>query len=214
MEKSLLVATFKVPQPQEPNCETQSAIVTHNHDYNGLGRVRVKFHCMNGSEKTSWIRVMSPHGGADKGHFFIPEKGEEVVVTFESNSPHKPYVIGTVYHGQANTSFSNAGNDIKTIQTRSGTKLRMNDAEGSVFIEDPSGNTWFMDGKGNISVNAPKNMNLVAGENLNISVGKDMNTSIGNNNTVNITEQHQFTSKNYNQNVIEKKNIKRNTYTM
>jgi type VI secretion system secreted protein VgrG len=36
------------------------------------------------------------------------------------------------------------------------TKVILNDAEESVFIEDPSGNTWLMDGKGNINVNALK----------------------------------------------------------
>ncbi|MFT4093784.1 MAG: phage baseplate assembly protein V [Niabella sp.] len=202
--------SIKVPPisaPAEPVCETQSALVTDNNDYKGLGRVRVKFHWMGSGEKTPWIRVAAPHGGGSKGHFFIPEIGEEVLVAFEGDSAIKPYVIGTVYHGQANNSFSNEGNDIKVIQTRSGTKVRMNDAEGSIFIEDPSGNTWFMDGQGNISVNAPKNVNIVAGENLNISVGKDMKTQIGNNNIVNITEKHQFASRNYSQNVADRKDI-------
>ena len=181
---SAVPSSLKVPPvevPFDPVCETQSAIVTDNNDYNGLGRVRVKFHWMNGSEKTPWIRVTSPHGGGDKGHFFIPEIGEEVIVGFESESATKPYVIGTVYHGAANNSFSNAGNDVKTIQTRSGTKIRMNDAEGSVFVEDPSGNTWFMDGQGNISVNAPKNFTVNAGENVMITAGKDISVSAGSN---------------------------------
>ena len=46
------------------------------------------------------------------------------------------------------------------IHTRSGTKIILNDAEGSVFIEDPSGNTYLMDGQGNINVSAPKNISL------------------------------------------------------
>ena len=57
----------------------------------------------------------------------------------------------------------------------------MNDAIGSVFIEDPSGNTWMMDGKGNISVNAPKNFTLTAGENVSISAGKEVSVSAGTN---------------------------------
>ncbi len=39
----------------------------------------------------------------------------------------------------------------KVIHTRSGTKIILNDAEGSVFIEDPSGNTYLMDGARNIN---------------------------------------------------------------
>ena len=48
-------------------------------------------------------------------------------------------------------------------------------------MEDPSGNTWFMDGQGNISVNAPKNFTVNAGENVMITAGKDISVSAGSN---------------------------------
>ncbi len=186
----------------EPHCETQSAIVTDNHDPKGLGRVRVRFHWMKPSEKTPWIRITSPHGGGEKGHFFIPEIDEEAIVCFEGDSAVKPFVNGTVYHGKAKTGFSNAGNDLKVIQTRSGTKVIMNDAEKSITVEDPSGNVWFMDGEGNISVTAPQNFTVNAGANiflnagLNISevagvnksthVGMMLNTKVGANHTLTV----------------------------
>lgn len=145
-----------VPRPTEPGIETQSAIVTDNHDGMGLGRVRVKFHWMNGAEKSPWMRIASPHGGGDKGMFFIPEVGEEVIVGFEGDSPTKPYIIGTVYHGAAKNSYSNGGNDVKALQTRSGNKVIMDDAAGSVFVEDKDGNSVLIDGAGNITVKANK----------------------------------------------------------
>jgi type VI secretion system secreted protein VgrG len=137
-----------------PNCETQSALVVENNDPNGLGRVRVKFHWMGGSEKTPWIRVTTPHAGGGKGMFFIPEKGEEVIVGFEGDSPTKPYVIGSVYHGKAKNEFANAGNDVKTFQSRSGNKMVLNDKDGSVHITDKGGADTLMDGAGNITTNA------------------------------------------------------------
>src|SRR5258708_6034890 len=145
-----------VATPMAPPCEAQSALVTDNHDPKGLGRVRVKFYWMNGAEKTPWIRVTSPHGGGGKGMFFIPEVGEEVIAGFEGDSAVKPYVIGTVYHGAASTAFSNGGNDVKALQTRSGNKVIMNDAAGSVFVEDKDGNSVLIDGAGNITVKANK----------------------------------------------------------
>ncbi|MGJ7031968.1 type VI secretion system Vgr family protein [Niabella hirudinis] len=185
-------SSIKVPPvtvPGDPVCETQSAIVTDNNDYNGLGRVRVKFHWMNGSEKTPWIRVTSPHGGGDKGHFFIPEIGEEVIIGFESESPTKPYVIGTVYHGNAHSNFSNAQNDLKVIRTRSGHTIEFSDAGAGthIIIKDPGGNEIYLDTTGkNITITAPetmtfnaKNININAEQNIRTNAGMNINTSAG-----------------------------------
>jgi len=76
-------ASVKAPPVQsfvEPCCETQSALVTDNYDSRGLGRIRVKFHWMNGNEKSPWLRVTTPHAGDGKGLFVMPEIGEEVIV--------------------------------------------------------------------------------------------------------------------------------------
>jgi type VI secretion system secreted protein VgrG len=163
----------------EPYCETQSAIVLENFDEQGLGRIRVQYKWMNQSEKTPWIRMMMPHAGGGKGTFFIPEKGEEVIVAFENNNPTKPYVQGAIYNSSQKTSFANENNDIKIIQSRSGTKVMMNDKQGSITVADPSGNIWFMDGKGNIEVTAPKNFTVNAGENVKIIAGKNVGITAG-----------------------------------
>lgn len=156
-------ASIKLPPVAtlpEPVCETQSAIVTDNHDTKGLGRIRVRFHWMKPDEKTPWLRISSPHGGGEKGMFFIPEIGEEVIIGFEGNSATKGYVDGTVYHGKAFTAFSNSGNDVKALQTRSGNRVILNDAEGSITIVDPSNNTVVMDGNGNITISSKESITL------------------------------------------------------
>jgi type VI secretion system secreted protein VgrG len=159
---------------------TQPAKVTDNNDPAGLGRVQVQMEWQkSNSDNTPWIRMTNPHAGGGKGMYFIPEIGEEMLVGFEGGNAEKPYVLGAMYNGSESSSYSTAGNDQKVIQTRSGTKIIMNDAIGSVFIEDPSGNTWLMDGKGNISVNAPKNFTVNAGENINFIAGVTINNSAG-----------------------------------
>jgi uncharacterized protein involved in type VI secretion and phage assembly len=143
------VKTPPVTSYAEPHCETQSALVTDNYDTDGLGRIKVKFHWMNGSEKTPWLRITSPHGGGEKGMFFIPEIGEEVIVGFEGDSPVKPYVIGTVYNSKANAlGIGNDKNDIKQLKTRSGHTLRFDDVdEGSITILTPGGHTVILNDK-------------------------------------------------------------------
>jgi type VI secretion system secreted protein VgrG len=168
-------STIKLPPVKAgamPHSETQSAMVTDNHDPKGLGRVRVKFHWMNGTEKTPWVRVTSPHGGGGKGMFFIPEVGEEVIVGFEGDSPMKPYIIGTVYHGKASNTYSNGGNDVKALQTRSGNKVIMNDKDGSVFVEDKDGNSMLIDGAGNITVKSNKTVLIDATNEITLKTKK------------------------------------------
>jgi uncharacterized protein involved in type VI secretion and phage assembly len=168
-------STIKLPPVKAaamPHSETQSAMVTDNHDPKGLGRVRVKFHWMNGAEKTPWIRVTSPHGGGGKGMFFIPEVGEEVIVGFEGDSPIKPYIIGTVYHGKASNTFGNGGNDVKALQTRSGNKVIMNDADGSVFVEDKDGNSMLIDGAGNITIKSNNTVTIDAANEITLKTKK------------------------------------------
>jgi uncharacterized protein involved in type VI secretion and phage assembly len=157
--------------------ETQPAKVTDNNDPAGLGRVQVSFYWAGGNTNSDWIRLIQPHSGAGKGFYFIPEIDEEVLIGFEGGNAERPYVMGTNYNGSESSGYNTSGNDQKVIHTRSGTKMIFNDAEGSVFIEDPSGNTWMMDGKGNISVNAPKNFTVNAGENITFTAGQNINSS-------------------------------------
>jgi type VI secretion system secreted protein VgrG len=161
-----------------PKADTQPAKVIDNNDPAGLGRIQVAFAWQQG-ENTPWLRMTNPHAGGGKGMYFIPEIGEEVLVAFENGNAEKPFVLGTMYNGSESSGYNTAGNDQKVIHTRSGTKMIMNDAIGSIFIEDPSGNTWMMDGKGNISVNAPKNFTVAAGENVSITAGKNISISAG-----------------------------------
>ena len=175
-EFSAIPASVRLPPldiPPDPYCETQSAMVTDNHDPKGLGRIRVKFHWMNDPEKSPWLRVTSPHAGGGKGMFFLPEVGEEVIVGFEGDSPNKPYVIGSVYHGKAKSDFANGGNDVKVLQSRSGNKVILNDKDGSVGIYDAKSNFIFLDGKGNIDMYATDSIRLRCGKKSFVLLDKD-----------------------------------------
>ena len=138
-----------------PRAEQQIARVTDNNDPKGLGRVRVQFIWQEKYKtQTPWIRVVQPHAGADKGFYFIPEVGEEVLVDFEDQNAERPFVVGSNYNGKEYSPFHNTNNDIKAIQTRSGVKIKINDAEGSIYLEDKGGNKVFLDGSGNIKLSS------------------------------------------------------------
>ena len=211
-----------MPRFHTPKAEPQMAVVKSNKDDKGQGRVQVKFDWQTGGTTTEWIRVLTPDAGSsgkvnkNRGFVFIPEVGDQVMVGFIHNHPDRPYVMGGLFHGKVGGGGKEQ-NHLKTITTRSGCIIRIDDNEnqGSITIKDPSGNTWYMDGNKNITVTAPENINInagkdinmTAGENLNIGVGKNMNTNIGNDNTVTVARGHQFTSNSYAQNVKKDKSI-------
>ncbi|WP_185113386.1 type VI secretion system Vgr family protein [Chryseobacterium sp. ERMR1:04] len=169
---------FHVPRP-----EPQIATVISNTDPLNQGRVQVRFDWQL-NVTTDFIRMMSPDaGGTDqisqnRGYVAIPEVGDQVMVNFQHGHPDRPFVMGGMFHGGIALG-GGINNHLKSIQTRSGIRILMNDEEGSVKILDPSGNIYFMDGKGNISLNAPKNFTLYAGENINITAGKEIVVDAG-----------------------------------
>lgn len=153
-----------VPFFAAPRCDTQSAIVTDNHDRQGMGRVRVRFHWMKDREQSPWLRVAGVHAGYNKGFFVLPEVGEEVIVSFEGDDAGKPYVVGSVYNGAATCQFANATNDIKVFQSRSGNRIELNDSAGSITIQDKDGNSMKLDGSGSVRLSARDSLVLRCGK--------------------------------------------------
>ena len=145
--------------------EAQSAVVSSNADPEGLGRVKVNFH-WNQKLESPWLRVVSPHGGGEKGFYFVPEVGEEVQVGFEQDNAERPFVLGSLYHGKAKpSSWKTDANNIKAIRTRGGHTIQLNDAHGeeTITISDKSGNTILLDVKNSsISISSPAHLSLSA----------------------------------------------------
>ncbi|MWB96619.1 type IV secretion protein Rhs [Flavobacterium sp. GA093] len=160
--------------------EMQPAKVTDNKDEAGLGRVKVRFN-WSGDDKneSDWIRLIQPHGGAGKGFYYIPEIGEEVMVGFDGGDIDRPIVMGAHYNGIESSGYYTPNNDNKVIQTKSGCKVIINDAEGSLLTEDAAGSKVFQDGKGNIDIDAPKNISFTAGDDILINAGKNIRTTVG-----------------------------------
>ncbi|MBZ4043819.1 type VI secretion system Vgr family protein [Flavobacterium hibisci] len=177
--------------------ETQPAKVKDNNDPEGLGRVKVQFNWAGGNNSSEWLRMIQPHSGSGKGFYFIPEIDEEVLVGFEGSNAQNPYVLGTQYNGSATSGYADGQNNVKAIHTRSGIKFILNDGEGSILIEDPSGNTWKMDGQGNIAVNAPKtfsvnasDINLSASKNISVNAGMNISESAGGDKSTSVGLMH------------------------
>lgn len=194
-----------------PVTETQLAIVRDNADPAGIGRVRVQFQWQEGSNMTSWIRVMTPDAGSsnavnkNRGFVFIPEIGDQVIVGFERGNPDAPFVLGSLFHGK-NGLGGKPQNINKSIITRSGHTIELNDdGDGThIVIKDPGGNEIFLDTQAkNITITAPesinfyaKNIGFNAGENITHTAGDNVSISAGENMMLSASKDTMLTAAN------------------
>jgi type VI secretion system secreted protein VgrG len=123
-----------------PVCDLQPAVVTDNDDPEKLGRVKVRFFWQTSQDSTPWLRLIHAHGGKtdqgeQHGFYFIPELNDEVMVGFEGNNPDKPFVTGNLYHKNSKPDhWYHGDNNIKSIRTRSGNQIILNDEDGKEEI--------------------------------------------------------------------------------
>jgi uncharacterized protein involved in type VI secretion and phage assembly len=124
-------------------------IVTNNNDPQKMGRVKIKFPWRESSDESNWTRIATAMAGKDRGTYFLPEVGDEVLVSFEHGNIQHPYVIGALWNGQDKPPETNKNgkNDIRTIKSRSGHKIIFNDEQGkeSLEIETKSGQKIVLD---------------------------------------------------------------------
>lgn len=199
-----------------PRCESQCAIVIANNDPNGLGDLKIQMPWQEAKgETTPFVPIVHGHGGSDKGIYIIPEIGEKVYVDFQGGNAEMPIVMGAMFNRNAKSGYATPNNDMKVIRTRSGIKIVYNDADGSLLIEDPSGNRYFMDGKGNTFVKVPNNMTFDIGEDLTFNVGKnlitkigeDQNTEVGNDKSTTVTSKISLQALEYKQKIDNNKTV-------
>ena len=164
------VRSLPLPDVDLAVAETQMARVTSNADPEGKGRVQVRMNWQTGNMHTDWIRVMTPDGGGcrdgvetNRGFVFIPEVGDHVLVGFRHNDPNRPYVMGSLFNGRTGKG-GGQDNCCKSITTRSGSTLTMNDETGSVKLADPKTARLEMDGKGNTTLDSSQSVKITCGK--------------------------------------------------
>ena len=164
------VRSLPLPDVDLAVAETQTARVTSNADPEGKGRVQVRMNWQTGNMHTDWIRVMTPDGGgsesvsANRGFVFIPEVGDHVLVGFRHNDPNRPYVMGSLFNGITGGG-GGKGNSCKSITTRSGSTIKLDDDTGNILIADQTGkNLITIDGADAVTVASAKTISLSNGK--------------------------------------------------
>ena len=180
------IPTLPCPDVPLPVAHTQQAVVVSNEDPKKLGRVQVKMNWQTGPMQTSWIRVLTPDAGTsdkvatNRGFVFIPEKGDQVMVAFRYDDPNRPFVLGSLFHGKSGTG-GGSSNKTKSLTTRSGCTITLDDEKGSVTVADPTGSTIILNGDNTITIDAKdkitihsKELEILADEKIRIEADSEV----------------------------------------
>lgn len=128
------------PHPSRPSVAgVYSARVINIDDPQRQGQVQVQYYWQDQGQ-TTWIRHLTPYAGADRGLFFRPEVGDEVLVAFEEGDPERPVILGSAWNMSdaiPNEDFwggETHNNDVKRIVTKSGHRISLIDKQGEEAI--------------------------------------------------------------------------------
>jgi uncharacterized protein involved in type VI secretion and phage assembly len=162
------------------------AVVVDNIDPQQSGRVEVQLPLLVdpvAKNYVAWARIATMMAGNQSGTWFIPDKGDEVLVAFEGGDPRRPYVIGALWNGHElpPEQMDAAGaNNLKVIRSRQGLKVILDDQAGqeSLSIETPDGQSIILkDGPCSITI-TDSNGNTITLEPSGISVTSSNKVSI------------------------------------
>lgn len=141
----------------------QIGIVTQlESDPDGENRILVRLPIISGSEQGIWARVSTLDAGKERGSFFLPEIGDEVIVGFINGDPNHPVVLGMMNSSAKAAPLTAAdANNEKGFTTRSKMKFIFNDDKKSVVLETPAGKKITVDEDAGVIKLEDENSNVI-----------------------------------------------------
>lgn len=154
-------------------------------------RVRVKVPAFKSkAEGIVWARLITPYAGKERGIFFFPEEGDEVILGFFNDDPRQAVILGSVY-SSTNTipkTFKSSKENIdKGIVMKNGARLSFKDDKKSVIeLETPEKNKVTIDDANKTIVIIDQNKNKIELNNSGITIksAKDIVLDAGGNVTI------------------------------
>lgn len=186
-----------LPYPRARFGGVYPAIVRDVQDPDRQGRVKVELPFLaeaDAGAAQAWARLATMMAGADRGTWFIPEPGDEVLVAFYAGDPSRPVVIGALWNGAAAPPETmDARNNLRSITSRAGHRVLLDDtaAAGKVEVETQGGHrltlddaaggtlTWEHSNGAKITVDAAGNVEITANVKVTINAPAQLSVSAG-----------------------------------
>jgi uncharacterized protein involved in type VI secretion and phage assembly len=171
------------------------ASVTDIKDPEGMGRVKVALPWApdtDGARYEVWARLATLMGGKNRGSWFIPDVGDEGLVSFEGGDPRRPYFVGGLWNGKDSPpeSMDGAGNNYKKVlRSRNGVKVTLDDQDGQekFIVETPGGQKMTLqDGPSQVEI-VDSNSNSIKMEASGITINASAKVTINAGATVDVS---------------------------
>lgn len=137
------------------------AIVDGINDPDGLGRVSVTLPTASTQSKSAWARVLQLGAGEKRGHLFMPDVGDEVLVGFEDDDLARPVVLGGLFGGIAKphrAAVEKGAVVAQAIQTKTGHQLEFSEgtepAKQHILLSAAGGTQQLRLGKDTVTLEA------------------------------------------------------------
>jgi Rhs element Vgr protein len=156
-------------------------------DPDGEDRIKVRLPLISPQEEGTWARIATLDAGKERGTYFRPEIGDEVILGFLHDDPRYPVVLGMCHSSNkpspkppsdknhekgyvSREKMAMTFNDEKKImafETPAGNKLTLSEDDKAIKIEDQNGNKITLDAKG-ITIESAKDIILKASKDVKI----------------------------------------------
>ena len=155
------------------------ADVTNLEDPDALGRIQVSLSAFDDSE-TSWMSVLVPGAGKNKGLIALPDIGDKVLVLFPEDDPAQGIVLGGLFGTEGMPDSGVDGNTVNryTFVTPGGQKIQLDDAKDKVRIENSKGSFFEMmpgrvrlHAEAKLLIEAPGNSVVIKGSSIDFDKG-------------------------------------------
>ena len=162
------------------------ALVSDIRDPNGSGRVKITLPWTadtSSDRYEAWARLATLMGGNNRGSWFVPDVGDEVLVAFEAGDPRRPYVLGGLWNGSDSppqTMDGGGQNNLTVLRSRNGVKITLDDTSGqeNCIVETPGGQKITLhDGPGSLEL-VDSNGNSVKLQSSGITVNASIKVTV------------------------------------
>ncbi len=131
------------------------------------GTYELRYLAMGGDAPSAPARMMMPNAGSQRGIYWMPEAGDEVVVAFEAGDTNAPVILGALYNNQSpvpDQAQPSNDNNIRTLVSRKGHEVTFDDSSsgGKVTVRTKDGRKIELDDTppGKVTVETPLGLSL------------------------------------------------------